>query len=319
MKKRFVTASILIMTALPLLILSVKFVICRRILEVLLMFIAVGAEIELLNMYDKSKKIPLWVKIVTVFLTIVMYFSVVNWFYMSSFGSKFREDPMIHKILKGILFDKFTTPFTAIILMFLAFMTMMVLVPDFEVSDVGRLFLSVLYSGICVGAFTVLYSFGLRFIVYLLAITVFTDTFALVFGMLFGKHKMAPTISPKKTWEGAIGGTATALVLGTVIISMYSLISPVFHGESIEFFDEIIKEDFSTFGNIVVAVVLSLFLSICSQIGDLVASKLKRAYGIKDYSNIFPGHGGILDRFDSAFFASAMFLLILVIILCLFA
>ena len=68
-----------------------------------------------------------------------------------------------------------------------------------------------------------------------------------------------------------------------------------------------------------VSIVLTLFLSICSQIGDLVASKLKRAYGIKDYSNIFPGHGGILDRFDSAFFASAMFLLIVVIILCLFA
>ena len=319
MKKRFVTASILIMTALPLLILSVRFPIARRILEVLLIFISVGAEIELLNMYDKSKKIPLWVKIVTVFLTIVMYFSVVNWFYMSSFGSKFREDPLIHKILKSIYFDKFTTPFTAIIMMFIAFMAMMILVPDFEVSDVGRLFLAVLYSGICVGAFTVLYSFGLRFIVYLLAITVLTDSFALVFGVLFGKHKMAPVISPKKTWEGAIGGTLTALVVGATIISIYSFISPLFHGESIEFFNGIIKEDFSIGGNIFVAIILTLFLSICSQIGDLVASKLKRAYGIKDYSNIFPGHGGILDRFDSAFFASAIFLLIVVVILCLFA
>lgn len=319
MKKRFFTATILIMIALPLLILSVKFTIARRILEVLLMFVALGAEIELLNMYDKSKKIPLWVKILTVFLTIVLYFSVVNWFYMSSYGSKFREEPLIHIFLKVTHFEKFTTPFTALIAMFIIFMALMILVPNFEVSDVGRLFLSVIYSGICVGAFTVLYSFGLRFIVYLLAITIFTDIFALVFGMAFGKHKMAPVISPKKTWEGAIGGTVTALVVGTLIISLYSLFSPVFHGESIEFFNGIIKEDFSVGANIFVSIILTLFLSICSQMGDLVASKLKRAYGIKDYSNIFPGHGGILDRFDSAFFASAIFLLILVIILCLFA
>ena len=319
MKKRFVTASIIIMIALPLLILSVKFTIARRILEVLLIFIAIGAEIELLNMYDTSKKIPLWVKLITIFLTLILYFSVVNWFYMSSYGSKFREEPLIHIMLKGANFDKFVTPFTAIIAMFIAFMAMMILVPNFEVSDVGRLFVAVIYSGICVGAFTVLYSFGLRFIFYLTAITVFTDTFALVFGIAFGKHKMAPVISPKKTWEGAIGGTLTALLVGTLLISLYSFISPVFHGESIEFFDGIIKEDFSTGANIFVAIILTLFLSVCSQIGDLVASKLKRAYGIKDYSNIFPGHGGILDRFDSAFFASAIFLLILVIILFAFA
>lgn len=56
-------------------------------------------------------------------------------------------------------------------------------------------------------------------------------------------------------------------------------------------------------------ILLTLCMSICSQIGDLVASKLKRTYGIKDYSNIFPGHGGVLDRFDSALFASLIFLL----------
>ena len=58
-------------------------------------------------------------------------------------------------------------------------------------------------------------------------------------------------------------------------------------------------------------------LSVCSQIGDLLASKLKRAYGIKDYSNIFPGHGGILDRFDSTFFASAIFMLLIIIMIIL--
>jgi phosphatidate cytidylyltransferase len=59
-------------------------------------------------------------------------------------------------------------------------------------------------------------------------------------------------------------------------------------------------------------------MSTCSQIGDLLASKLKRTYGIKDYSNIFPGHGGVLDRFDSLFFASAVFLIFLLIEMSIF-
>ena len=137
-----------------------------------------------------------------------------------------------------------------------------------------------------------------------------TDTFAYFTGVTLGKHKFVPHISPKKSWEGAIGGTCTALIVGVLFALLYPYISDAI-GDKVKFFEGILE--FSTAGNVVFIIILTLFLSVCSQVGDLVASKLKRAYGIKDYSNIFPGHGGILDRFDSALFASAIFLLLIII------
>ena len=125
---------------------------------------------------------------------------------------------------------------------------------------------------------------------------------------------MAPHISPKKSWEGAIGGTCVATIIGFSFVYFYKYMSPAFHsGETIEFFDGIFKYNQfkSEFGKIVFVIITSVFLSICAQIGDLVASRLKREYGIKDYSNVFPGHGGVLDRFDSAFFAATIFLVMI--------
>lgn len=329
MKKRFITATVLILTLVPLLFFSAKSIVVKRIFEVLLMFIALGAEIELLNMYDKSKKIHLWLKILTIIMTFVLYFSIVSWFsYYFSYNifSEEHHMPLIGVLMKNMHLAELVNPFFGLFIIFIVYMSILVIYSeilakknkdsenpvDFKGSDISRLFLSILYVSLCVSAFTILFSFGVRFVVYLLIITVFTDIFALVFGMKFGKHKMAPTVSPKKTWEGAIGGTLTAVVVGTLFLMFYHSFSGIFHETKIEFFDGIFGfSDFGTFGKIVFSVILTTFLSVCSQIGDLVASKLKRDYGIKDYSNIFPGHGGILDRFDSAFFASLIFLLIL--------
>ena len=109
-----------------------------------------------------------------------------------------------------------------------------------------------------------------------------TDTFAYCIGVLFGKHKMSPKLSPKKSVEGAIGGIAGAIVL--TFIYLY-----IFRNEA----------------NLQVAPDI-IFLSISagaggfiSMIGDLAASAIKRHTGIKDYGKLIPGHGGILDRFDS--------------------
>ena len=107
------------------------------------------------------------------------------------------------------------------------------------------------------------------------------DTFAYFVGRLLGKHKLIPAISPKKTVEGAIGGivfTIFALVLYWVIV----------------------KYGFNYNGlSIIHICILGVVLPIISQIGDLVASSIKRQYELKDYGNLFPGHGGVLDRFDS--------------------
>lgn len=114
----------------------------------------------------------------------------------------------------------------------------------------------------------------------------FTDTCAYFAGRAFGKHKLCPKISPKKTVEGAIGG-----ILGTVILTLCTL--AVYNHF---FFTEKI---FTYWGAALVAAVVS----VISMLGDLSASTIKRNYGIKDFGKIMPGHGGIMDRIDSLLFA----------------
>ncbi len=109
-----------------------------------------------------------------------------------------------------------------------------------------------------------------------------SDTFAYVFGRLFGKHKMAPEISPKKTWEGAAGGTLMT-VLFVLWLGPWAFSLPVW-----------------------ATVLVGILLSVAGQMGDLFESALKRWAGAKDSSRLFPGHGGVLDRLDSLFFAGPM-------------
>ncbi|MCI8537826.1 MAG: phosphatidate cytidylyltransferase [Oscillospiraceae bacterium] len=114
-----------------------------------------------------------------------------------------------------------------------------------------------------------------------------SDAFALFAGMLFGKHKLAPELSPKKTIEGAIGGFAGAIVgcclYGLVIQLGWQM-----------------KPDYAVLG------FFGALGSVVSQLGDLSFSYIKREYKIKDYGNIFPGHGGVLDRFDSVIFCAPL-------------
>ena len=120
-------------------------------------------------------------------------------------------------------------------------------------------------------------------LIWLVVLTAFgTDIMAYFSGFLFGKHKLCPKISPKKTIEGSIGGT-----LGSVVLS--GLFGYFFAPEIL--------------GHCLIIGVLG---GIVSQFGDLTASIFKRKMGIKDYGNLIPGHGGILDRFDSVLFTGPM-------------
>lgn len=107
-----------------------------------------------------------------------------------------------------------------------------------------------------------------------------TDIFAYFTGIFFGRHKLAPVISPKKTIEGSIGG----MILCTVCFVLYGIVLNQFL-------------DAST--NLFMYAILGFFSSVVSQLGDLVMSAIKRKNDVKDYGTIFPGHGGVLDRFDS--------------------
>lgn len=122
-----------------------------------------------------------------------------------------------------------------------------------------------------------------------------TDTSAYLVGSLIGKHKLIPEISPKKTVEGAIGGIVGALL-------------------SYLLFGLILDLSISNLHVSYVALALfSIILSVVSQIGDLIASLVKREHGVKDYSNLLPGHGGIMDRFDSILAVSTILLILTLI------
>ena len=116
------------------------------------------------------------------------------------------------------------------------------------------------------------------------------DTCAYCVGMLIGKHKMAPVLSPKKSVEGAVGGVAGAALLGVIYAA-------------------------ATQGPMLEYAVICAIGALISMVGDLAASAIKRNQGIKDYGKLIPGHGGILDRFDSVIFtAPVIYFLSLVMI-----
>lgn len=124
-----------------------------------------------------------------------------------------------------------------------------------------------------------------------------TDTGAYFTGVFFGKHKLAPEISPKKTVEGAVGGIIVCIASFVVYAFIIGITQPL---------------------SLIIFAGCGLVLSLIAQIGDLSMSLIKREYQIKDYGVLFPGHGGILDRFDSVLFTSPASLILLTLFTHLF-
>lgn len=152
----------------------------------------------------------------------------------------------------------------------------------------GAIILYVTFPLYCLAAVSIFPEKGWFYLIPALFSCWVSDTCAYFSGVTLGKHKIVPHISPKKTWEGCIGG-AVGCALAVMI-----------------YFDLIIYRLDKFDVNIVIFSLLSfglgLVMSVMSQLGDWVASLVKRRVGIKDYGNLFPGHGGMMDRFDSAFF-----------------
>lgn len=166
--------------------------------------------------------------------------------------------------------------------------------PLFNIKEIALTLLGVVYVGIM---FSFVYlireqrgEYG-KYIVWLIFIASWgTDTFAYIVGMLVGKHKFLPLLSPKKTIEGAIGGICGAALLGILYVNL--VIGKFASNIDLSYY------------RVIVACILGAFISM---IGDLTASAIKRDYGVKDYGDIIPGHGGILDRFDSVIFTAPCF------------
>lgn len=162
---------------------------------------------------------------------------------------------------------------------------------NYSAHEAMYLFGSILFLSFAFSSFVFLRRKNIWLFVYFIFISIFTDTFALFVGKMIGKHKCSPTISPNKTWEGSIGGSLIGV-----------LISSVFY--------------FFAIGNISILkiILLSASLSIVGQFGDLVFSKIKRENKIKDFSHLIPGHGGVLDRFDSLIFIVITYILLYTIL-----
>lgn len=182
----------------------------------------------------------------------------------------------------------------AIIMMYLTALLGMCVFFDekVKVNDVFCTFTSTLYVMLCFAAFITIRKIpdtGLYLFLLIFVAAWITDTFAYFTGVFIGKHKLIPRISPKKTVEGSVGG----IVFCVIAFAVYG---NVLH----RFFDVQV--------NFPVLISVGFVMSIIAQIGDLIASAIKRSYGIKDYGNLFPGHGGVLDRFDSIMILSPFLL-----------
>jgi len=163
-----------------------------------------------------------------------------------------------------------------------------------ELQDISKMFFLTIF--ICFFLVHIVFirrlQFG-QFLVWTVFIGAFlTDTFAYLAGRFFGKHSLFPCISPKKTVEGSIGGFVGSCI-GMVVYGL------------------IVRHFFMINVNFALILCLGLISSAVAQFGDFAASRIKRQYGIKDYGKIMPGHGGIMDRFDSVIFtAPAVYLIV---------
>ena len=157
----------------------------------------------------------------------------------------------------------------------------------YSIDDVFYLFASIIFLSSAFHLFTVVRAKSLMITIYLILITTMTDTFAFMIGRKYGKNKLMRDISPNKTIEGFVAGS----IIGPIIACLfyYFLINKA---------------------NVLIIILVTIFLSIVGQIGDLVFSSIKRHFKIKDFSNIMPGHGGILDRLDSIIFVLFAYIVI---------
>lgn len=220
---------------------------------------------ELLDLKEKEKDIPLIMKIIATLSFILVV--------LSNLGDITLVFSLDYRIISLIIF---------------LILSPMVFIHDFDkynINDALYLLGSIFFLGLSFNYLITIRIINLNYLVFLLLITIFTDTFAFITGKLIGSHKMSKIVSPKKTWEGFIGGSIFATFVSTVFyVSVFNYT-----------------------GNMLILIITIFVLAMIGQLGDLIFSSIKRYYKIKDFGNIMPGHGGILDRLDSILFVLLAF------------
>ncbi|HZK46935.1 MAG TPA: phosphatidate cytidylyltransferase [Atopostipes sp.] len=162
-----------------------------------------------------------------------------------------------------------------------------VIVPGFNFTKAGISVLTMGYVGVGSQAAIIIRQEDLAIFVFILLVIVSTDIGAYFIGSKIGKRKLAPLLSPNKSVEGSIGGIVLALLTTSIYLNFITL--PYSY---------------------IIMLLIAIILSITGQFGDLLESAFKRHFGVKDSGTILPGHGGILDRFDSILFTLSMALIL---------
>jgi phosphatidate cytidylyltransferase len=203
--------------------------------------------------------------------------------------------PMLARVMREMRTDYIRA--AILVALILAVYLFAVIVFQFGKVDMGKIALVFMTDFYVIGAFSaiiLLRDEGIagRFLFIMpFVFSWVTDSFAYFCGRLFGKHKLIPAVSLKKTVEGAIGGA----VFCALTAFLYGFI---------------VQKAFGVAPNYPVLIVGGLIISVVSQIGDLVMSAIKRQYGVKDFGYMLPGHGGLLDRFDSSIAVTVILVLI---------
>lgn len=241
-------------------------------LAVLLVFISLCGVFELLRVFQIEKSaLSVPVYIATVAYDVLLYFNLMQY-----------AIPLF-------------------IVFFLILLTIYVFAfPKYEIKLVLSAFFSFFYVVVCLGYIYMIrgLNHGVLFAILILVCTCGNDMCAYAVGILIGKHKMFPNLSPKKSVEGFIGGIVGASILGAI----YGI---VFRNYA----------DYGEYNYILIFAIVSGVGALPAVVGDLAASAIKRNYGIKDYGNLIPGHGGIMDRFDSMIFTAPIIYYLVIFIL----
>lgn len=251
MKTRIISAVVALAIIVPLLIIGGKaFIFAAGVLAVL-------AYKEIIDLKESHKKIPVVMQIIGLINLLLLVFSEFDG-YSIMFGVTYKGIALtlLSMLLPTVLYKK----------------------DAYTTKDAIYMIGMILLLGTFFNCLILFRAMSLMNIIYLILIATMTDTFAMLTGSLIGKHKMIPDVSPKKTWEGSIGGS----IIGTAV-------AVIFYSNLIGAFS-------------IKLVIGTLILSVLGQFGDLLFSKIKRENKIKDFGNIMPGHGGILDRLDSLVF-----------------
>ncbi len=266
MKIRIISAAVALAIVIPL------FIIGGIPYSLGVMVVAMLALKEYLDMKETKKELPMLIKLLA-YLSIPLILLTITVEGASLMTIDFR-------ILSGI--------FLVLLLPMVVFHERKI----YSINDACYVTAGVLFIGFSMSYLITYYNLNRLLLIYLFLITSITDTYALFVGNLIGRNKLLEVVSPKKTWEGFIGGS----LVGTFISVMFykTFVNP----------------------NVVLSnlIVITLFLTIIGQLGDLFFSAIKRYYDKKDFSNIMPGHGGILDRLDSFIFVMLAFSLFITLL-----